>query len=500
MTWPRWQLAAVVVVGVLWLATPAEAGERPSLDQVVRVAKALQGVSQGIGRDRLLDPLQSQRLTYGLVPVSELQAAVAPVMERLRAAAGEGAPAAQVHITGDPAFNAYALEGGHIFLASGLLRDLESMDELAAVLAHEYVHVWRGHTGQRASERLAAALGGLSTVYLDMRHGEGAVEHHNPDEQFVRQLLLRETALRALQSGVVPRRGRSQEDQADMEGVALMAAAGYNPAAMAEFLYKMERFTAQQAAATVDAGTSSQRMRGVGGMVSRLVHRNDKVRSMDSRRRGDGALGEAVDGMIRGGLARLQRARASHRDSNVRGDAVVAHIDKTLAEQALAQYQPLPWDPAKGVLADLAAAETLLAENGQRLLRPSAEQQVLLRQLATSQAREVPLVRYARLRFQAPEAAREPSLRALALELERDDSLFATHQLVLELLSQRGDREQALVVYQASRRSFNDAPDLIPYGVRLYQRAGKADLARNEVARCVATGDERLAQACQQAL
>ena len=500
MTWPGRQLVLVTVLGLVWLAPLARANDRLSLDQVLRAAKALQGVSQGIGRDRLLDPLQSQRLTYGLVPAPELQAAVTPVLERLRAAAGEGAPAAQVHITGDPAFNAYALEGGHIFLASGLLRDLESLDELAAVLAHEYVHVWRGHTGQRASERLAAALGGLSTIYLDMRHGEGAVEHNNPDERFVRQMLLRETALRALQSGVVPRRGRAQEDQADMEGVALMAAAGYNPAAMAEFLYKMERFSAQQAADAVADGTSTERLRGVGGMVSRLVRRNDRVRSMDSSRRGDGVLGEAVDGMIRGGLARLQRARASHRDPSARGDAVVALIDKTLADQALMEFRSLPWDPAKGVLADLAAAETLLAENGQRLLRPSAEQQVLLRELATSPAREVPLVRYARLRFQAPEAAREPTLRALALELERADSLFATHQLVLELLSERGDREQALAVYQASRRSFNDAPDLIPYGVRLYQRAGKADLARNEVARCVATGDERLAEACQQAL
>ena len=269
MTWPGRQLVLVTVLGLVWLAPLSRANDRPSLDHVLRAAKALQGVSQGIGRDRLLDPLQSQRLTYGLVPAPELQAAVTPVLERLRAAAGEGAPAAQVHITGDPAFNAYALEGGHIFLASGLLRDLESLDELAAVLAHEYVHVWRGHTGQRASERLAAALGGLSTIYLDMRHGEGAVEHNNPDERFVRQMLLRETALRALQSGVVPRRGRAQEDQADMEGVALMAAAGYNPAAMAEFLYKMERFSAQQAADAVADGTSTERLRRNEGMLLR---------------------------------------------------------------------------------------------------------------------------------------------------------------------------------------------------------------------------------------
>lgn len=53
------------------------------------------------------------------------------------------------YIPDEHLFNAYALPGGHIVMGKGLMRVLDSEDELAAVLGHEIEHVDRYHCMDR---------------------------------------------------------------------------------------------------------------------------------------------------------------------------------------------------------------------------------------------------------------------------------------------------------------------------------------------------------------
>ena len=65
------------------------------------------------------------------------------------------------------------------------------------------------------------------------------------------------------------------------------------------------------------------------------------------------------------------------------------------------------------------------------------------------------------------------------------------------MASRSSNREQALQVLEVSRKSLGDPPELLPYGVRLNRRAGKADAARVYAARCAGSGDDLLKRACQ---
>ena len=93
-----------------------------------------------------MTPLQRQRWAYGVVEQPQLDRALDQILQELRRVAGSQAPEARIHVMPDPSFQAYATDDGSIFIAAGMLQSMESKDEVAALIAHEYVHVLRRHT------------------------------------------------------------------------------------------------------------------------------------------------------------------------------------------------------------------------------------------------------------------------------------------------------------------------------------------------------------------
>ena len=102
--------------------------------------------------------------------------------------------------------NAFALPGGKIYVSRGLLALVTSEDELAGVLGHEITHAAERH----ASARLEYA------------------KRQNPFAMFF------------LKAARIAAYGRDQERDADRGGQILAARAGYDPAAIAEFLRKLD--------------------------------------------------------------------------------------------------------------------------------------------------------------------------------------------------------------------------------------------------------------------
>ena len=104
------------------------------------------------------------------------------------------------HFLPDPEMvNAFALPGGHIFLGKGLFSLLDSEDELAAILGHEIAHVDRYHCAERVQVEARARhlpLGGLATLPITL-----------------------------FQAGYT----KTQEFEADHEGVHWAVRAGYSP-------------------------------------------------------------------------------------------------------------------------------------------------------------------------------------------------------------------------------------------------------------------------------
>ena len=125
---------------------------------------------------------------------------------------------------GDPDFvNAYALPGGNIFVFEGLWNEKEGLvhtvDELAAVVAHEIAHVNCRHSTEDMTRQMLPNLllaGGM--IYASIEDDE--------DLQ-----LLFGGAMLAYNGLVVTKYSRADELEADRVGMTYMAQAGYDPEA-----------------------------------------------------------------------------------------------------------------------------------------------------------------------------------------------------------------------------------------------------------------------------
>ncbi len=111
--------------------------------------------------------------------------------------------------------NAFALPGGKIGVYTGLLKVATNQDQLATVLGHEVAHVLANHGNERMS-RSQITNTGLQVSDFALAGTE-----------------YKEMAMSALGLGVeyginLPY-GRTQETEADIMGIDLMAKAGFNP-------------------------------------------------------------------------------------------------------------------------------------------------------------------------------------------------------------------------------------------------------------------------------
>jgi predicted Zn-dependent protease len=123
------------------------------------------------------------------------------------------------------AVNAAGAPGGFVSVTTGALRAAASEDELAAVLAHEIAHVQLGHTMQpveaaRKQEQMTGVL--LEGTSEIVHRFFGKVVDAGTD--FV------------LDRGF----GRKNELAADALAARILAAAGYDPGALAAFLSRLE--------------------------------------------------------------------------------------------------------------------------------------------------------------------------------------------------------------------------------------------------------------------
>ena len=128
-----------------------------------------------------------------------ISAYVSRVGERVAQRAHRKLPYKFHYLPEDSLVNAFALPGGHVFIGKGLLKLMDSEDELASVLGHEVEHVDLGHAGER--------------VQIEMR---------------LKKLPFGQIAaipIELFQAGYT----KEQELEADREGTKLAVAAGYSP-------------------------------------------------------------------------------------------------------------------------------------------------------------------------------------------------------------------------------------------------------------------------------
>ncbi len=164
-----------------------------------------------MGRQNYVPMQQSQGGAYDVDP--ELTAYVQRVGQSVAAQSGVNLPYEFV-VLNNSVPNAWALPGGKIAINRGLLYELESESELAAVLGHEAVHAAARHSAKQQTRAMLMQVGVMGTAIAAS------------DNDYAGMIIGGANLL--AQAGLA-RYGRSAELESDAYGMQYMSGAGYDP-------------------------------------------------------------------------------------------------------------------------------------------------------------------------------------------------------------------------------------------------------------------------------
>ncbi len=164
-----------------------------------------------MGKQNYVPMQQSQGGVYDVDP--ELTRYVQSVGSRVAAQSGVNLPYEFV-VLNNSVPNAWALPGGKIAINRGLLTELNSEAELAAVLGHEAVHAAARHTAQRISRGQIMQIGVAATAIATSDSDYGKLAAGG--------------AGMLAQMGL-SKYGRNAELESDLYGMQYMSKAGYDP-------------------------------------------------------------------------------------------------------------------------------------------------------------------------------------------------------------------------------------------------------------------------------
>lgn len=176
---------------------------------------------------------------WGLIAMPEMERYLNGLLAKIKRTAGVPDYPGTVHITADTALAAASTAAGNIYISQYWISVVESEDEIFAVLAHEFGHVYLNHYAAndvKTAGESGAALTSLAWSYANKR--ASATQWSGVDNIFVVQAL----GTRAL----FPAWERTQEEQADLFGATISLKCGYSyPEGFKTFLERIGAYDKQ---------------------------------------------------------------------------------------------------------------------------------------------------------------------------------------------------------------------------------------------------------------
>ncbi len=246
----------------------------------------------------------------------ELAGYVREVGQRVAAESGRDLPY-EFAVLNNSVPNAWALPGGKIAINRGLLVEMDSEAELAAVLGHEVVHAAARHSAAMQSRQVLISGAALA--------GAVAVGIATGDDRYAGVALVGGLIGAQL---ITMRYSREAEREADLYGMRFMHSAGYNPEAAVELQETFVRLSEDR-----DAGFAQ-------GLFSSHPPSRERVENNKRTLRELGSEGETGRDRYRERIARIKELQPAYdlHDEGRRvlagGDAATA-LDK--ARQAIEQ-------------------------------------------------------------------------------------------------------------------------------------------------------------------
>ena len=229
----------------------------------------------------------------GQISNARLSAYIDRIGRRITAVTPYAAETWTFTVLDSPVVNAFAIQGGYIYLTRGMLALANSEAEIAAVIGHEIAHITARHHAERQERGNKAGIGVLiGTAIGGLLGGKDGLKEGI-------QLSSK------LAQGYVSQFSQQQEFEADTIGTKYLSAAGYDPAAQARILAAL---SAKRALEARIAGKSYNPNRV--DFFSTHPATADRVRKVGQLAQGlpgaelsEAAYMDAIDGMIYGDSA-----------------------------------------------------------------------------------------------------------------------------------------------------------------------------------------------------
>jgi len=216
--------------------TPIRTRRGAPATRAIALAAAFAVAAAGAGP--AAPPARAQDSTTRGLPVirdAEMEQLLRDYATPILRAAGLAKQNVRVVVLNDRSFNAFVMDGRHIFVNAGALFDAKTPNEIIGVFAHETGHLAGGHL-QRLREQLASAqtasiialLAGIGAAVAGARSGAGG------DVGAAAIMAPQSAIMRSLLSYV-----RTQEDQADHAGVKFLNATGQSPRGMVDLFKRL---------------------------------------------------------------------------------------------------------------------------------------------------------------------------------------------------------------------------------------------------------------------
>jgi predicted Zn-dependent protease len=162
-----------------------------------------------------------------LIRDAEIEQTLARIAHPIFRAAGLNPATVNIYIVDDRDMNAFVAGGQNLFLHTGLLARLETIDQLRVVIAHEAAHIAGGHLARRDQ----ALRGARGVAVLGLIGAAAATVGGSPEAGLA---IATGTGQAAMRSALA--HTRAEESSADQAGLRYLAAAGGDPAAVLEVL------------------------------------------------------------------------------------------------------------------------------------------------------------------------------------------------------------------------------------------------------------------------
>lgn len=366
--------------------------------------------------------------------------------------------------------NAECGPNGTIKIKLGLIRAVQNEDEIAFILAHEMSHILLRHHDRNWGDQARHYLMQGAVAAQDSMKVISSFKGQQ-QSQTAERAVLAYTGVDLAAGLAVAAYTREQEDEADLLGIDLMIAAGYNAAAANQVIARLPEFEPRPAPQQAQPRRPMPTPNASDGFGKFL-----------------GAMVQSMGDTISGGIAQLQADTArKHRTHEERQTYIAEYLSHEYANRARpamnaeALQAALAKPATKTVLDQHAAAFAAMTKLKARDI--AGAERLAAAGIANGGDKQVePALTMARVRLtRGDRAGALGVLDTVARDGEPALPVATARAWVQE---SSGKAAEAARLLEAANKEFADPPLVIPQLIRVYRKLGRKNDADSLVLKC----------------